>query len=415
MFFKSISSLLMYFANTKEKGVVAYPTSSSDVSTLIKFSQKYGIDVAVRGGGHSNRPTSSTEGGICIDLSTLKSVSIDAITKTVTVQGGALWSNVYAAIAPHSLALVGGVITSVGVGGLSLMGGYGWLTGAHGLTLDNILSVEIVLASGEIVTASEKENEDLFWAVRGAGACFGVVTSFTLRAHPQENLVWNGNLVLPSTALKIAIEVANKVMAKENRGGKASMGVLWVCPPGAPGPVIVCMVYYNGSEEDGKEFFKPLLDLNPKINTTAMRPWVEVNVEEPTINSSTPLRRASAGGSIIGPFSLSLFESLWEDYVELLSNVKNAQATTLNLVVHNTGKILEKGQSETAFPNRGHQANFMIQPSWTGEENDDICREWCRNMREKVRADREKRVSEDAELDENTRVAVGESAHDDGE
>jgi FAD/FMN-containing dehydrogenase len=145
------------------------------------------------------------------------------------------------------------------------MGGYGWLTGAQGLTLDNILSVEIVLASGEIVRASKTENADLFWAVRGAGACFGVTTSFTFRAHPQENLVWNGNLVLPGTALRTALEAANKVLAKANDTGRASLGMLWVSPPGAPAPSIVLMLYYNGPEDEAKDFFKPLLHLTQKL------------------------------------------------------------------------------------------------------------------------------------------------------
>ena len=397
------------------KGIVAYPTTSEDVSALVTFSQIHGIDLAVRGGGHSIRPTSSTEGGICIDLSRMKEVVVHPTAKEVTVQGGALWSDVYDAIAPHNLAVVGGVITSVGVGGLSLMGGYGWLTGAHGLTLDNILSIEIVLASGEILRASEIENADLFWAVRGAGACFGVVTSFTFRAHPQENLVWSGNLVLPGTALRTAIEVANKVIAKENDTGRASLGMLWVSPPGAPAPLILLMLYYNGPEDEAKEFFKPLLHLNPKINTTKMSPWVSVNIPEPVADESKVWRRVSAGGSIICPFEFEFFESLWEDYVGLLGKVDDAKTTTLTLVVHNPYATLGKGQRYTAFPNRGRHSNFMIGPMWTDEENDGVCREWCLQMREKVRRDRERRVLEDRSVDEITKSAVGESSHDDGE
>jgi hypothetical protein len=345
----------------------------------------------------------------------MKAVSVEASAKEVKLQGGALWSDVYDAIAPHNLAVVGGVIRSVGVGGLSLMGGYGWLTGAHGLTLDNVLSVEIVLASGHIVHASETENEDLFWAVRGAGACFGVGTSFTFKAHPQEKLVWNGNLILPRSALKTAIEVANKVLAKENDTGKASLGMLWVSPPGAPQPSIVAMVYYNGSEADAKVFFKPLLDLNPKVNTTKMRPWVETNVLEPPIDDSKQWRKVSAGGSVIGPFAYEFFESLWDDYVGLLEKVEDAKMSTLTLVVHNTYVTRRKEQTDTAFPNRGLHSNFMIVPTWTREESDGLCREWCFYMREKVRKDRERRVMEDAGLDETTKSAAGEYSHDDGD
>jgi hypothetical protein len=294
-----------------------------------------------------------------------------------------------------------------------MMSGYGWLTGAHGLTLDNILSVEIVLASGDVVQACETENSDLFWAVRGAGACFGVVTSFVFQAHSQENLVWNGNLILPGTALKPALEIANNILAKENDHGKASIGIMWLSPPGIPAPVILTMLYYNGPEEEARSFFKSLLDLNPKVNTTKMKPWTEVNIEEPPIDESKTWRKVSAGPFVIGPFDIELFEDLWQKYTDFVAQVPDAKTTTINLVVHNPYATLRKGQSETSFPNRGSHANLMIGPNWTDEANDEVCREWCLTMKKTAMANRAKMMKQDETLDDNTKTAAGESAQDD--
>jgi hypothetical protein len=343
------------------QGIVVYPISAEDVSTIIKFALKHKIDIAVKGGGSSNRPTSSIEGGICIDLSKFKIVTVEAATKRVAVQGGALWSDVYAVIAPHNLAMIGPVIDTVGVGSSSLMGGYGWLTGKHGMTLDNIVSVEMVLASGKIVHASEHENEDLFWGVRGAGACFGMVTTFVFQAYTQDHMVRHGNLILPRSALGAAIEVANKVLEKGNEG-VATMGMLWGKPPGQAHPRLVIISYYDGKEEEAKEFFKPLLDQRPFVNTAKMMPWNETIRPEPIVNSEKPLRRSGTGISVIGPFNLSFFESLWDDYANFSTKVEDAKATVTNLVVHNPYVTMSKGQTDTAFPNRGHHSNFMV---WT--------------------------------------------------
>jgi len=129
--------------------------------------------LAVAGGKHSPSGSSSTDGGLCIDLSKMRGVNVDVEKKTATVQGGALWADVNSELAKYGLAAVGGIVDHTGVGGLSLGGGYGFLTGQHGMVVDNILEVELVLADGTIVTASESQNSDLFWAARGAGFKFG--------------------------------------------------------------------------------------------------------------------------------------------------------------------------------------------------------------------------------------------------
>lgn len=144
-------------------------TSPSDVTTTIHFVRKYSISFVVRGGGHSTSGSASIEDGLVIDLSLMRGVTVDAEKKTIRAEGGTLWADVDEEAEKYGLATVGGTVNHTGVGGLTLGGGYGYLSGRYGLTIDNLLSVDIVLASGEQVVASERENADLFWAVRGAG------------------------------------------------------------------------------------------------------------------------------------------------------------------------------------------------------------------------------------------------------
>jgi FAD/FMN-containing dehydrogenase len=187
--FPQLQTSIRHHADCLVQGVVVYPTSAEDVSKAILFGVANNLELAVKGGGHATSGSSSTDGGLCIDLDKMRGVSVDTEKKTVTAQGGAWWEDVDAAATKYGLACVGGTVSHTGIGGLTLGGGYGFLSGEHGLVVDNLLEVEYVLADGTIVTASEKENQDLFWAARGAGAGFGVATRFTYRAHDQKNMI----------------------------------------------------------------------------------------------------------------------------------------------------------------------------------------------------------------------------------
>jgi FAD/FMN-containing dehydrogenase len=168
----------------RRPSLVVRARSAADVAPTVEFARSHGLDLAIRGGGHNVAGNSTVDGGLVLDLSGLRAVTVDPGTRAVRVEAGATLVDVDAATAPHALAVPLGVVGGTGVAGLTLGGGVGWLTRAHGLTADNLLSAEIVTASGETLVADADRHADLLWALRGGGGNFGVVTAFTFRAHP---------------------------------------------------------------------------------------------------------------------------------------------------------------------------------------------------------------------------------------
>jgi FAD/FMN-containing dehydrogenase len=168
--------------------VVVQAMNASDVMATVNFARESGVDLSVRGGGHSVPGFGTNDGGVVIDLSPMKEVMVDPDGLTATVGGGATWADYHGATYEFGLASTGGLISTTGVGGLTLNGGIGYLARGIGLAIDNLLSAEVVTADGQVLTASEKENDDLFWAIRGGGGNFGAVTSFQFRLHPIKDI-----------------------------------------------------------------------------------------------------------------------------------------------------------------------------------------------------------------------------------
>ncbi len=219
-------------------GISRYPAaiarceSTADVAAAVNFARVQGLELSVRGGAHNTAGTAVCDGGLMIDLSALDEVIVDAERRLATVGGGALLADLDAATQAYGLAVPAGLISHTGVGGLTLGGGMGWLTRRFGLSIDNLVSAEVVTADGEVVQASDDEHPDLFWAIRGGGGNFGVVTSFEFRLHAVEPMVQVGLFFWPLEQGAAALRLARDVVATMPADVNAVIGA--VNAPPAP-------------------------------------------------------------------------------------------------------------------------------------------------------------------------------------
>jgi FAD/FMN-containing dehydrogenase len=226
----------------------------ADVSRALKFARGQGLQVAVRGGGHNSAGYAMVDNGLVIDLSRMKRITVNPLTLTAVAEPGLTLGEFVAAIDAHGLTTTTGTVSGTGMAGLTLGGGMGWLMGKHGLTIDNLLSVEIVTADGEIRYASENENGDLFWAVRGGGGNFGIVTAFEYRLHPIGQVL-AGMIVHPferaEDVLRFYREYAHAAPDELTAYAALTSG-----PDGSP--IVAIAVCYDGPLAEGERLLAPL-------------------------------------------------------------------------------------------------------------------------------------------------------------
>jgi hypothetical protein len=253
---------------------IARTTGVADVVGAVRFARDHDLEIAVRGGGHNVAGTAVCDNGVVIDLSAMRAVSVDPIARTAWVQGGALWADVDHETQAHGLATTGGIVGHTGVGGLTLGGGIGFLMRKHGLTVDNLLAADVVTAEGSVVRASADEHPDLFWALRGGGGNFGVVTSFKLALHPVGPTVLAGPVFWAaddtSDVLRFYRDFAAE--APEELGSVVRLGTIPPLPLISEDlhwrPAIAISCCYAGPVDDGecavralRRFGTPLVDL----------------------------------------------------------------------------------------------------------------------------------------------------------
>ena len=187
----------------RRPSVIVRCTGVADVIAAVRAARAAGLDVAVRGGSHSVPGFGTADGAMVVDLGRMKGIRVDPATKTVRAEGGCTWGDFNHATHAFGLATTGGIISTTGIAGLTLGGGIGYLTRGFGLSVDNLLSVDVVLPDGSFITASEKSHPDLFWALRGGGGNFGVVTNFEFRLHPLETIVGGVTFFEPEDAAEV--------------------------------------------------------------------------------------------------------------------------------------------------------------------------------------------------------------------
>jgi FAD/FMN-containing dehydrogenase len=244
--------------------LIARCLGTADVVAAVRFARDHDLEIAIRGGGHNVAGTAVCDDGIVIDLTAMRAVRVDPEGRSVWVQGGALWGDVDLETQAQGLATTGGIVSHTGVAGLTLGGGVGWLMRKHGLTVDNLLAADVVTAGGERVRASEHEHSDLFWALRGGGGNFGVVTSFELRLHPVGPSVLAGPILWDAADAREVLRLYRDFVrdAPDELGTVVRFGA---APP-LPGipeelhwrPVVMVGVCYAGSIEEGERVIRPL-------------------------------------------------------------------------------------------------------------------------------------------------------------
>ncbi|MFC1529927.1 FAD-binding oxidoreductase [Gemmatimonadota bacterium] len=266
----------------KKPASIARCVDAADVQTCVIYARDNSIPLAIRGGGHNAGGLGSVDDGLVIDLSLMRGIRVDPEDKTVRVQGGCRWGDVDHAAHPYGLAVPAGIISSTGVGGLTLGGGVGHLTRKYGLTIDNLLEADVVLADGSMVVASATENADLFWALRGGGGNFGVVTSFLFRGNPVDTIFGGPTLWSLDRTEEIMKWYRDFILQapEELTGFFAFLTV----PPGPPFPehlhlqkmcgVVWC---YSGDLDKAEELFAPVRELEPDLYGVHDMPFPALN------------------------------------------------------------------------------------------------------------------------------------------
>jgi len=252
----------------RRPGMVVRCLNVADVMASVNFARENGQLVAIRGGGHNGPGLGTCDGGVVIDLSSINYTRVDPKAQTVQVGGGSTWGDVDHATHAFGLAVPSGIVSTTGVGGLTLGGGHGYLTQKYGLTIDNLLGADMVLADGSFISVSAEENQDLFWAIRGGGGNFGVVTEFRFQAHPVHTIVGGPTLWHQEQTTEV-MRWFRDFMGQAPEDLYGFFAIL-IVPPGPPFPdelhlkkmcgVVWC---YTGPEEDAEKVFQPIKEFGP--------------------------------------------------------------------------------------------------------------------------------------------------------
>ena len=332
-----------------------------------------------QGGGHNVAGNAVNDGGLVIDLSPMRGVHVEPSTGTVRAQGGALWGDCDRETQLFGLAVPGGVVSTTGIAGLTLHGGVGHLRRKHGLSIDNLLSVDIVTADGQLRRASATENDDLFWAVRGAGSNFGVVTSFEFQAHPVGPMVMVGAVFYPQEAARAVLPAWRDYMASAPEE-LSSLAFFWNVPPHEPfppehhgKPVLILAGVYTGSVEDGEPVVQPLRELaQPLIDLSGPWPWLGLQSGFDALFPPGELRY----------WKSRAFAALPEEAIDEIADWGARRPTPLTDITiwHHGGAMSRVEENATAYA--GRDAPFLVtgEVSWTDPAQSDEAIKWGRDF-----------------------------------
>ena len=362
----------------RRPALIARCTSTADVVAAVQHTKAQHLDVSVYGGGHSVTGSAVCDGGLCIDLRGLKDIEVDPQQRTVRAGGGLTWGEFDAATQEHGLAVTGGRVPSTGVGGLALGSGSGWLERALGFTCDNLLEAEVVVASGDVVTASTTENPELFWGLRGGGGNFGIVTRFTLRLHPVGPIVYGGMLLFPAQRGHEVVRAFRDFMAgapDEVGGGLAFITAPpadFVPEPARGKPVIGIICCYAGRPEDGPAAYAPLLELQPAVAMVQPMPYVAL---QQLIEPGNPK-------GMLNYWTADFYDALPDEAVDALVDLATQPVSpfTQVILVPGGGAIRRVDEDATAFGARDAAFNIHYLSMWADPAQTDSNVDYTRRL-----------------------------------
>ena len=362
---------------------------TADVAAAVRFARERGLGIAVRGGGHNVAGTAVCDDGIVIDLSAMRAVVVDPTERTALVQGGALWADVDHETQAHGLATTGGIVGHTGVGGLSLGGGIGWLMRKHGLTIDNLLAAEIVTATGEIVRASADDNPDLFWAIRGGGGNFGVVTSFRFGLHPVGPVVMAGPVfwAAEDTAEVLRFYRDFVADAPDELGNVIRLGTMPPLPVIDEAlhfrPAVAVASCYAGPVEDGKRAVRALREFgNPLVDLVGPTSYVD---HQRGLDDTVP-----HGWHYY--WKATNLTGLSDDVIDTVAEhaYRATSPRSYAAMFHMGGAVATVPRDATAYPARDVEHNIVIDAAWLPEQPDTAAAEaaWAREFFDALESER---------------------------
>ena len=359
--------------------LIARCSCADDVTAAVNLAAAQNLPLSVYGGGHSATGAAVCDDGVCVDLRGMKGIRVDGENATVRAEGGVTWGELDAATQEHGLAVTGGRVSTTGIGGLTLGSGSGWLERKLGLVCDNLIKVEMVTADGRQLVASETENADLFWAVRGGGGNFGVVTAFHLRLHPVGPILFGGLLMYPvATGRELVRFWRDFMLAAPDEVGSALAFITappeeFVPEPVRGQPVIGVVCCYAGDPADGEKAFAPLVEFVPQ-GLAMVQPMPYVAVQQ-LIDAGNP---KGMRGYWTGDFFASLPDEAVDTLVELAT--KPLSPLTQTILIPGGGAIGRVAEDAMAFGNRQDPFNIHYLGMWADPAGDEANIAWTKNL-----------------------------------
>lgn len=358
----------------KQPALIARCAGVTDVQQAVHFARAHHLLVSVRGGGHSFPGTCIAANGLVIDLTSMHSVRVDPVRRTVRAEGGAKWGEFDQETQACGLGTTGGTNYDTGIGGLTLGGGMGWLGGKHGLACDNVLAVEVVTADGQLRTASAEENADLFWAVRGGGGNFGVVTAFEYQLYPVGDLL-AGLLLYPFTQAKDVLRFYHEYARNAPDALNTACGLLRL-PDGTPAVAIgVC---YNGALPEGDKALRPLRTFGtPLADQIAPMPYLAV---QHLLDNATPEgKQYYEKGHFMREIPDGAIEVLLEHFLQAPSSLSVPVFQQLGNAANRVAP------DATAFGHRDARYNLILIAAWADARDTEGNITWTRELWEALR------------------------------